>query len=261
MTIIKEKRLIDMEAKLKNNLPYNSSNIKIFCADVTNSTMDLARQFIMSLSDYHDGFVISKNQIAGRGRRGSKWVQAKEALYFTSFFKLGESDVVNPFALVAGLSVVDTCRKFDSRVFLKWPNDIYNSDKKKLGGILTEKIDFAGNSYLLTGIGVNFYFDTSPLDTASSLFEDPKGEDFLAKFSSHLYESLKEKWVKFSSSGFDPFKNNWLDSCIHLNSPVRLEREKDTIDGICCGVLGDGSLELNVNGSVQSVHSGSLFIK
>lgn len=56
---------------------------------------------------------------------------------------------------VLGWDVMQCCRQVDSRVRVKWPNDLW-IEGKKLGGILCEVVHLkSGQTGLVIGIGIN----------------------------------------------------------------------------------------------------------
>ena len=87
----------------------------------------------------HGSIVITENQIKGKGRQNNNWsMVAGKGLAFTLILdKKYPSSFSSFFSLAAGISIAESLKKRGVESALKWPNDIYSSDKK-IGGILCE---------------------------------------------------------------------------------------------------------------------------
>ena len=125
----------------------------------------------------HGHTVLADEQSAGRGRRGRTWHSPPGANIYLSM-------VVRPalapasaavLTLAAGLAIVDAVVASgveDSRVTIKWPNDV-RIEGRKLGGVLVEGSLRGGTlSHAVIGIGINVCSDALPDEiamTATSL--------------------------------------------------------------------------------------------
>ncbi len=125
--------------------------------------------------------LVAEQQTAGRGRLGRQWLSSPgDSLTFSLGLPLAPRDW-SGLSLAVGLSVAESLQPVppasDSpqglRLGLKWPNDLWLTDDRKLGGILTETASFvlpgagtgfaAGRStsastsarYVVIGIGIN----------------------------------------------------------------------------------------------------------
>ena len=114
------------------------------------------------------GFVVvtAGHQTAGRGQRGNTWSSnAGENLLFSILVRPGETlEVSKQFLLsqAVALSIHDAMKCYGIDTLLKWPNDIYASNRK-LAGILLE-LDYSGAfvEQAIIGIGLNVNQDTFP---------------------------------------------------------------------------------------------------
>ena len=114
--------------------------------------------------------LVAERQTAGRGRMGRPWHSAQdEAQPLTLTFSLGlplaPSDW-SGLSLAVGASVADSLDA-DGRsgIRIKWPNDLWTADDRKLAGILIETATAAtamtsaetapAARYVVIGIGVN----------------------------------------------------------------------------------------------------------
>ncbi len=97
--------------------------------------------------------VIADEQIAGVGSRGNNWEGGAGNLYTSIALK--ESSLPDDLPLISaslyfGWIMRDILYRYDNRVWLKWPNDIY-LENDKIGGVITNKI----TDNFIVGIGVN----------------------------------------------------------------------------------------------------------
>ena len=104
--------------------------------------------------------VITEMQTDGIGSRNSNWI-GKRGNFFSSFaipLELLPDDLPLTSTSIYFASLMkDTLKNFGSKVWVKWPNDLY-IDSKKVGGCLTlKKADV-----MIVGIGINIAH--TPLD-------------------------------------------------------------------------------------------------
>ncbi|MBQ0024423.1 MAG: biotin--[acetyl-CoA-carboxylase] ligase [Bacteroidales bacterium] len=130
------------------------SNIKWFdTVDSTNSTIARDKENLADMSVY-----AAFNQSSGRGQRGNKWEsKAGENLTFSILFKPRDLNLREQFCIsqTVSMGVVDYLSGKGVTAKVKWPNDIYVSDRK-ICGILIENTAFRDKlSASIAGIGFN----------------------------------------------------------------------------------------------------------
>ncbi|HEY2648473.1 MAG TPA: biotin--[acetyl-CoA-carboxylase] ligase [Puia sp.] len=116
-----------------------------------------------------DGMVcIARHQSAGKGQRGKKWIGEPGQNLMMSL-------VIEPFPLIltqqfllsgaVALAILDLMKRFHDRNWkIKWPNDIYWSDRKA-GGLLVESIVIGQTwRWAVVGIGLNLNQTAFPGD-------------------------------------------------------------------------------------------------
>lgn len=92
-------------------------------------------------------------QTKGIGSRGSWWESSKGSLYLSVVIDKVELPDDLPqisIALFIAFKIVLYLRSLGSKVWLKWPNDLYIGNKK-IGGVMA-KID---KNYIVWGVGIN----------------------------------------------------------------------------------------------------------
>ncbi len=128
---------------------------RIFRFNKVESTNNSAIKIIKnSKIDY--GMIISNKQKNGRGQYGKKWISFNGNLFVSFFYKLDNLTVslkqitkINCLLVKELLSIY-----YKKRIIFKKPNDLM-INKKKICGILQEKVSKLNKKYLIVGIGIN----------------------------------------------------------------------------------------------------------
>ena len=128
---------------------------KIFRFKKVESTNNSAIRIIKN-SNIDYGMIIADNQAKGRGQYGKKWISYNGNLFVSFFYKLENLAVsikqitsINCLLVKKLLSIY-----YKKKIIFKKPNDLL-INKKKICGILQEKISKLNNRYLIVGIGIN----------------------------------------------------------------------------------------------------------
>ena len=111
---------------------------------------------IIKRGNINFGMIISENQSKGRGQYGRKWVSYKGNLFVSFFYNLEDLKIsINKLTLLNCLMVKKLLSQYYTKqIIFKKPNDLL-IDKKKICGILQEKICKLQKTYLIVGIGIN----------------------------------------------------------------------------------------------------------
>ena len=120
-----------------------------------------------AINAYEIGTIlIAKHQEKGRGRHGKFWLSPIGGLYFSYKILVPQICSRGFIPIAAGIACHRAFRELTGQeLFLKWPNDILNSQEKKLAGILVESKKCAhkrsigkgsvGKEICIIGIGIN----------------------------------------------------------------------------------------------------------
>ena len=100
--------------------------------------------------------IIADIQKRGRGQYGKKWISYKGNLFISFFYKLDYLNIslkqittINCLLVKKLLSIY-----YKKGITFKKPNDLL-INKKKISGILQEKISKLNKRYLIVGIGIS----------------------------------------------------------------------------------------------------------
>ena len=128
---------------------------KIFRYKKVESTNNSAIRIIKN-SNIDYGMIIANEQKNGRGQYGKKWISYNGNLFVSFFYRLDYLTVslkqitkINCL-LVKKLLLI----YYKKKIIFKKPNDLL-INKKKICGILQEKISNLKKKYLIVGIGIN----------------------------------------------------------------------------------------------------------
>ncbi len=97
--------------------------------------------------------VVALEQSSGVGSRNNQWVSNRGGLYFSFAKKSGSLPPDLPLvssSIYFGWLMIKILREFNSKVWLKWPNDIY-LEQNKVGGVITNSL----KNFVVVGIGLN----------------------------------------------------------------------------------------------------------
>jgi BirA family biotin operon repressor/biotin-[acetyl-CoA-carboxylase] ligase len=154
--------------------------------------------------------LVAERQTAGRGRLGRNWSSnAGESVTFSLGLPLTPTDW-SGLSLAVGVSLAESLHP---RIELKWPNDLWLSDRK-LAGVLIETASFGegGGSrrYAVIGIGINI----APREAAGlsiapaalhELLPGVQAGEVLLRVALPLVQSVQA----FETYGFAPFQTRF----------------------------------------------------
>ena len=209
--------------------------------------------------------IIAKQQTAGRGRHGRKWISdADSGLYFSVVLRPKiELRFLTLIPLMIGVSLYDTLTEVGLTPDIKWVNDLLTGDKK-IGGILAETVETPAGLSVVVGIGVNLTSRNFPdeiADTATSI-EAETGKNVppddlavvLTRYLSYFYEILSEK------DGPREILHHWRQRSSYFSGKsVRVTLADAVLEGITDGLEENGALRVKTaDGSVKIVQAGDV---
>ena len=165
---------------------------KIFRFKNVESTNNSAIRIIKnSNTDY--GMIIANEQKRGRGRYGKKWISYNGNLFVSFFYRLDHLNVslkkiskINCLLVKKLLSIY-----YKNKIILKKPNDLL-INKKKICGILQEKISKLNKRYLIVGIGINLIKNPNlkkyPTTNLSILLNKKVSKNIIEKQIKRIFE-------------------------------------------------------------------------
>ena len=220
------------------------------------STNKYVKENFNVLDDF--AFVSADYQSRGKGRNDRVWLANKNENLMFSLLLKNKNIIMDSFiSLVAAVSISEIVERYArNRVEIKWPNDIYISDKKVAGILLEGRLP----DYVVIGVGINVNqkefvgeYRKEPtsllLETGAEINIDQLKESVYQQMVSNLteYTSNKEKFLGY-------FKNhNYL-----LNKNVSFVCNKQIFNGIVNGVDESFNIVIKNNGKEHHISSGEI---
>lgn len=226
--------------------------------------------------------VATTSQTSGRGRLGRVWVapagQSVAASVLLKPRAVGGAplpiDDYGWLPLIAGLAMTRSVAALlpDSRVTLKWPNDVL-VDGKKVAGLLAELLPTADGVVIGAGVNLTIGRDDLPTPTSTSLSlhsiapgapgsgAPALGDTVLAGF----LEELRALYARFIDAGADAAASGILaevsENCSSIGQQVRVELPGgDTLQGLAVALDESGRLRVkrDSDATVQAVAAGDV---
>lgn len=208
------------------------------------STQDVLKEQ-MAHSSSSDVIVVScDSQIAGRGRGNNLWTSMPGTVCFS--FNLAPSGVMSFTALEVSLLLVKYFEAKGRKLSLKWPNDIWDAEGKKCGGILVQ----GTGSHMLAGIGLNFFSED---------------KNFGSIYNQELNLDKKVQALELSqfilNNRYSEMKvliHDWEKHCGHLGSEVSITENSEVVSGKFVGLGEYGQALLETKLGMKHLYNGSL---
>lgn len=230
--------------------------------------------------------LVTEEQTAGRGRLGRDWHSAATyrdtgvvpALTFSLGLPLAPREW-SGLSLAVGVSVAESLQpelpavgSGRPRILLKWPNDLWLHDGRKLGGILVETATFSGpqdaaapsgqggqSRYVVIGIGLNVLpVLAQGLATAPACLREVDTTLTAASSLQRLVVPLVQALQGFAEHGFAPFQARFAQRDLLNGRSVTLS---DGTSGTAHGVTEDGTLLVHTERGMQTITSSEISVR
>jgi len=212
-------------------------------------------------------WLTAERQILGRGRGNRNWVSEPGNLYASLLLQLDlpvQMALQLPFvagvALHEAISTLSGMTACDSRLALKWPNDLL-LDGFKVGGILVEShpSDCGHHLSVAVGFGVNIAHHPPGTRlpatdlTARGITATPE------IVFRHLACSLDRSLVNWNDgASFSGICESWQTRAMATGTELTVSLENTRTTGLYAGLDADGALLLNVCGEIRRVLFGDV---
>lgn len=206
--------------------------------------------------------LVAEQQTHGKGRLGREWITPfAHQLALSCHLKIdtGMSSLYGA-SIAAGICVIDSMNSIGiTELGLKWPNDIYTKDNKKVGGILIEMQQEAeGPIHLVLGIGINCLhssaFDEVSDVEVSSLESFGKTTDRNI-LCSEILNSISSLYIDIiKGKPLDSYFAKWNDCNIYQDKKIIIKKNSgEELVGADVGIDNDGALLVDVDGEIQKI--------
>ena len=224
--------------------------------------------------------LVAEQQTAGRGRLGRVWQSDVGASLMLSLGLPMAPRDWSGLSLAVGVSVAESLQPTlpplepgqPARIGLKWPNDLWLSGDRKLGGILVETASFVAPQaahpttahgsaarYVVVGIGINVLPRSGEGMSMppGSLQDVEPGLDAPAALL-RIVPPLVAMLQGFEACGFAPVQPRFAARDVLQGRPVTLS---DGQTGTAHGVGEDGALLVHTAQGMQAVTSAEISVR
>lgn len=224
--------------------------------------------------------LVAEQQTAGRGRLGRVWQSDVGASLMLSLGLPMAPRDWSGLSLAVGVSVAESLQPTlpplepgqPPRIGLKWPNDLWLSGDRKLGGILVETASFVAPQaahpttaqgtaarYVVVGIGINVLPRSGegmsmPPGSLQDVEPDLDAPAALLRIVPPLVAMLQG----FEACGFAPVQPRFAARDVLQGRPVTLS---DGQTGTAHGVGEDGALLVHTAQGMQAVTSAEISVR
>jgi len=173
--------------------------------------------------------VVADIQTDGIGSRNNSWISEKGNLFLSFSLPLKDLPIdlkLESASIYFSFLLKESLESLGSKVFLKWPNDLYIDDAK-VGGMITTVV----NNNLICGVGLNLIKKT---DNFAKLDIDISREEILDNYLINIEK--KSPWKQV----FSKYK---LDFQINQKFFTHINKNRVSLSGAV--LENDGSLTIN----------------
>jgi BirA family transcriptional regulator, biotin operon repressor / biotin---[acetyl-CoA-carboxylase] ligase len=238
---------------------------RLIVRDSVGSTNEEAMQLARD-GDPGPLWLVAREQLQGRGRRGRTWLSPAGNLYASLLLiDAAPSERLPELGFVASVALSNALRAIlgnDPRLGIKWPNDLL-FDGAKLSGILLESSSLpSGATACVAGFGVNcrshppnLPYAATDLAAIGTLLDAP--EDIFSRLSDAMADALQ---VWSSGAGFPEIRARWLASAVGVGSTIRVVLGASSLAGIFETIDARGRLILRDGGNTRVIEAGDVFL-
>lgn len=246
-----------MFAKVKPNTQIIGQNIIYF--NQVDSTNQFASELIRQNLAENGTVIVAEHQTKGRGQLGRSWESEPFSnLMFSLVLKYVTNSPSDPFIVnkFVTLSVFDFLKAIlpDTKVNIKWPNDILVEDKK-ICGILVEN-NFIGHklNHSVIGIGLNVLqnFDHVKHFNATSLSSFTRNCD-RSEILKGLLENIESYYINWMDGHEEAISKSFDQALSGYESLGLFDTQEGIKPGIVKGCDKEGRLVIEFEG-LESAH-------
>ncbi|MGC1181695.1 biotin--[acetyl-CoA-carboxylase] ligase [Legionella sp.] len=198
-------------------------------------------------------------QTHGRGRFGRQWYSPfGENIYCSSRWHINDDLAkLSGLSLVTSLAILATLKEFNlsTNIKIKWPNDIYWTDKKLCGSLIEMLAESNSNAQVIIGIGINVNTDTInhplPEKPWCSLYEITKQYFDRNLLIAGLISNLERYFSKFLKNDLNAFMDEWNEVDYLAGKYIQVTHASTTLVGKARGINHWGQLILEDESGVN----------
>lgn len=218
------------------------------------STNDYARQNLQQISK--PCIISTQTQTGGKGRLDRSWSSPPGNIYATFVACPNLTmEVLTTIPLMVALAVCDGISEF--RTQIKWPNDVFISNKKVCGILCESVLSNRDIDALIMGFGVNI--EECPEGTsATSLKKESSKIESADVYLDRIVDALCKRLSTLEKLGFEGMRAEYISKCILMGKVVMAFIGNEEVEGICIDISPSGALVLRTSTGEREVCYGDV---
>jgi BirA family biotin operon repressor/biotin-[acetyl-CoA-carboxylase] ligase len=218
--------------------------------DTVGSTNNYAMGQVHAQMTKHGTVYFALEQTAGKGQRSKTWKsEPGQNIILSVVINPGKLKPHQTFFLSAAVAVA--CREFFVKyagddASIKWPNDLYWSDRKA-GGILIENLIRGSDwAYAIVGIGININQTQFPEDVKHGVsLKQITGRPFNCQTLAKELCSLIDKWFELLQTGKEEMiLNKYREHLYKRGKQLKLKSNNRVFEAEILDVTEEGKLRV-----------------
>ncbi len=247
-----------------NRILNGLSNYKGLCVTVAD-TLSSTNTVLAESGLVDKAILLCEHQSAGRGRHQRQWLSPIGKNLYLSFGWDLKMDLLHPaISLCIGAAMVSVLQKNGVKnAGMKWPNDLYAS-QRKIGGILIESKTDGSLAKLVIGVGINVHAQEFPddLPVAATTIEKETGStinrnNLVIDVIAAIYETMKT----IESGHIKQLLDDWSNHDLSYNQAVDIDVQGRVRSGVARGIDATGNLQVEIDNKVEVFNSAEISLR
>ncbi|UII21253.1 biotin--[acetyl-CoA-carboxylase] ligase [Fulvivirga ligni] len=191
--------------------------------------------------------IITENQTRGKGQRGNSWeAEPGKNLTFSFILKPSFLGVQSQFELnrVVSLGIHDYLSDMAPGFQVKWPNDIYNLDKKICGILIQNSVKKNHIENSIVGIGLNINQRKFSNERAISLGQITDESYDLQQVLDNLMQHIESRYLMLKNGRKEQLKTDYESTLYRFGEECLYKSNDQVFTGKITSVTPVGQLEI-----------------
>lgn len=232
---------------------------RVFIVGVCTSAFEVAYALIKLGKLRPLDSVLALQQTAGRGQLRRPWASPKGNMYGVVSMPPLSREWLDLSSMIVGRAVLQVVHGLGADAKMKWPNDVLIQGKKAAGVLIEER-----REALLAGVGMNLRQTPTGVDRDEDAPEITSLKE--AGISANSFGVWRELvvslrlWYQYELSQRHPaeFVKELEAHLAWMGATVHAQDARGDFEATLLGLLPDGGLRLDRQGSILEVHSGTI---
>jgi BirA family biotin operon repressor/biotin-[acetyl-CoA-carboxylase] ligase len=215
--------------------------------------------------DFDEGVVvIAERQTNGYGRIKREWSSNVGGLWFSVLLKPTiRPDEVSKLALLLGIALYRTLKKYRVDSDIKWPNDVFVNGRKIAGILVEMSAEQDRVNWVVAGVGININNKLpSKLTDISICLKDVLGRELdRAEILVEFLTEFECIYISFCNNGFEMFAQEYNCNIAYKSKAIIVDDGYSIVSGINLGIDTNGKLTIKTKTGLEKIISGTLRLK